>query len=506
MTDRLFLHESEARVQRPPFLGGGEWHIAPLRPLTVLFGKNGSGKSIFLRLWRDLAPENFHYVVPERTGDFGFDIGLLPGQLDARQRRDQSQHNFAPEYRQRTFARVQAYYSARGARRARELLGPPPDELEALLAILFPDFRIELKETLPPYRIVRSDDETDIGGAQNLSSGEAQFLALGVDIVTMGALWELRGVEKRVLLVDEPDAHIHPDLQVRFADFLLQVGARFGLQLVVATHSTTLLAALGQFAKDKAGVVYMRRGTASFRAEPFSDVLKEVSAILGGHALMGPLFSVPLLLVEGDDDYRVWSQVPRHHLTSFAVIPCEGDQIKRYQRSLERVLASLRESNARAIGFALLDGDKPLPESGHPPQEHIRFIRLACRETENLYLTDEVLALLGMSWPEAQTRIAAAADNFGEKRDALASAATADRRYGDLKPVISEIAKILDPKQLHWTSRVGVALGRALPSGSLADFLGPDVVTALWQESAAVSCSGSVGAGGAPRATASATG
>ena len=35
---------------------------------------------------------------------------------------------------------------------------------------------------------------------------------------------------------------------------------------------------------------------------------------------MGPLFGVPLLLVEGDDDYRIWNEIPRHHITSFAVI------------------------------------------------------------------------------------------------------------------------------------------------------------------------------------------
>jgi len=476
----LILHENRAEIARQGFLGGGIWTLTGLRPLTVLFGKNGSGKSLLLRSWRNKNPEEFHYVVPERTGDFGFNINYMQAELDANQRRDQSQRNYTPEYRQRTFARVQAYYNARGARRTGQLIGPAPDELEALISILFPDFRVELNEGFPPYRIVRSEAEANVGSAEELSSGEAQFLSLGVDIVTMGALWELRNTQKRIILVDEPDAHIHPDLQVRFADFLQQVARRFRMQVAVATHSTTLLSALGQFAKDDAGVIYMRRGTDTFEAQPFTDVLKEVSAILGGHALMGPLFDVPLLLVEGDDDYRVWSQVPRHHHTAFAVIPCDGDQIQKYQRSLERVFASLRERVAKPAGYALLDGDKPVPQLGNPPQDHIRFVGLACHEVENLYLTDEVLALLDTRWEPAIDAIVQGAARFVNKRALLEAAPTWDRKRADLKQVIIEISIILDRKQVHWTTRVGAALGRGKPTGSLAEFLGEPVVSSMW--------------------------
>ncbi len=62
--------------------------------------------------------------------------------------------------------------------------------------------------------------------------------------------------------------------------------------------------------------IYLDRTKSDFSAQPFTSVTKELSACLGGHALMGPLFGVPILLVEGDDDYRIWSQVPRHHIIS----------------------------------------------------------------------------------------------------------------------------------------------------------------------------------------------
>jgi len=52
------------------FMGNGHWKLKNLSPITVLFGKNGSGKSVLLRQIRDKAPEENHYCVPERGGKY----------------------------------------------------------------------------------------------------------------------------------------------------------------------------------------------------------------------------------------------------------------------------------------------------------------------------------------------------------------------------------------------------------------------------------------------------
>jgi len=186
-------------------------------------------------------------------------------------------------------------------------------------------------------------------------------------------------------------------------------------------------------------------------------------------------------LVEGDDDYRIWSQVPRHHVTSFSVIPSHGQEIFDYQASLEKVFAALREDAMAPAGYALIDGDKALPQpSPTKPQTHVKFLRLNCREAENLYLTDEVLQTLGTDWPAATAAITQRANEFGAKAQALSNAANWNRQNDDLKPVINEIGGIIDPKHVHWTQRVGVAVGRAKPTGQLATFLGGPVLASLW--------------------------
>jgi len=361
--------------------------------------------------------------------------------MDAEGRKNNSARNYSGNYRETIIARIQTYFQTRGATREGVLPGRLED-LEQLLTVLFPDFVLALMTGNPPFSLTRASTGEGINNVDALSSGEAQLLTIGLDIVTISAIWSLQENDRRLLLIDEPDAHIHPDLQVRFADFVVQVADKYDLQVVVATHSTTLLSALGQFAGARCGVVYLDRAKNEFASQNITKELKEIAACLGGHALMGPLFGFPILLVEGDDDYRIWSQVPRHHVTNFAVLPSNGDEIYEFQKSLERVFQSLREPGQRSAGYALIDGDKSLPEdSPTSPQKHVKFIRLCCHEAENLYLTDEVLRLMGTNWDAAIGAIVASSSNHGSKAEKLAQAGSWDRQQ-----------YVVDPES--WTGRI----------------------------------------------------
>jgi len=475
------VHAPEIMIERMASLGGGHWTLRNLTAVTVLFGKNGSGKSVLLRKWRDVDPSSVHYVVPERTGEMDFQPGYLQEESDGARRRNSAVRNFVTDYRRRIVGRIQSYFLTRGNTRGETRPPGDPAEIERLMASLLPDFELSLLADFPPYTLTRVDGAERVTGIDQLSSGEAQLVTLGLDILTIASLWEIQGTAQRILLIDEPDAHLHPDLLARLADFVLQVATRFGLQVVIATHSTGFLSALGQFGGRDTSVIYLDRRSTELRARPFDAIAKETAACLGGHALLGPLLGAPLLLVEGDDDYRIWSQVPRHHVTTFAVIPTNGDEIKKYQRTLEVILGSLRDAQARPLGYALLDGDKAVPESsGSNPQQFVAFVGMKCREAENLYLTAEVLQSLGTGWLEAARRVEQESGRFGSKASVLAEASRWDRRHGDLKAVMNEVATILDPKGLLWTQRVGTALGRQRPVGELAEFLGEGVVSALW--------------------------
>jgi len=472
----------EVAIQRPADIGGGEWSLSQLTNLVAIFGKNGSGKSRLLRAWRDSDTQNAHYIVPERTGELDYQPQFLGQQVNPDVRRGESQRNFNSNYRRHIVLRIQAYLAARGGYEEDQAAPSPPTELSAAIGSLLPDFEVSIvPKAIPPYRLTRAGTGDAIDQIDQLSSGEAQILLLGLDILTVAAIWEIEGTQTRLMLIDEPDAHVHPDLLVRFADFLNAAAEKYKFQSVIATHSTSLLAALGQFGGDEASVIYLDRVSQDFKAHPFNDILKELASCLGGHALMGPLFGVPLLLVEGDDDYRIWSQVPRHHMVSFSVLPSGGQKILKHQRALERVLGALREPNAAKAGFALVDGDKGKPaENPETPQQHIAFIQLNCHESENLFLTNEVLQILGLDWQAAQVRIAAQAHEYGEREAALLSVVGCDRRTHNLKGIIEPLSLILDEKRVHWTVRVATVIGKKRPDGQIGDFLGDEVVHAIW--------------------------
>jgi predicted ATPase len=481
------IHRAEHTIQRPDYVGGGNWTVKGMTDITIFMGKNGSGKSILLRSWRDQSPDDVHYIVPERTGDIQFQPNYMEQEFDGVRRRSLSTGNFVEEYRRRIAARVQTYFMKRGNFRGDGAVPARPSELEELIDLLVPDFRLTLQAGQPPYVLTRRTTDEIITQIQQLSSGEAQLVTLSLDILTIAAIWEIEGRATRIMLVDEPDSHIHPDLQVRFAEFLVKVADRFKVQFLVASHSTSLMSALGMFGGDRTSVIYIDRAHSQYTAKRFDEATKQVAACLGGHVLMGPLFGAPLLLVEGDDDYRIWGQVPRHHQINLAVIPCGGDEIKKYRDTLETILSSLCEQPPMPVGYALLDGDKALPQSNeHHPQHFIRFLKLQCHEAENLYLTDNVLQALDHTWGSAKEALKAQAANHGNKSEALSNCDAWDRRWQDLKTLINEISLILDPKHVHWTVRVGTAIGTSRPVGDLAKYLGDDVLNALWSAPANV--------------------
>lgn len=473
------IHESQLSVPRPGFLGGGQWQLTRLNSVNVVLGRNGCGKSQLLRTIRSQDVESRHYVVPERTGEISFEAGFMLEGLNASSRQNRSQSNFSASYRQEVVTRIQAYYTKRGTKKANDI-NHDPEQLLKSLNLILPDFTTGVKSENPFYDLRRVKDGGSVSSVNNLSSGESQLLSLGLDILTITGIWELDGQAKRFILLDEPDAHIHPDLQIKFADFICYISREFKVQFVIATHSTTLLSALGHFGKDEVSLFYLEPDKVVLAGELVNQVNRELAAVLGGHLVMGPLFAAPVLLVEGDDDYRVWVQVVRSGKVNVCVLPCNGDEIRRYQKTLEKMFGALSEQ-ASIRGIALLDGDKPLPQpTADNPQTYVRFVGLSCHETENLYLTDEVLTELGHTWETAKEKIKTEAANWGNKKDRLLSIDAVDRKTSDIKQIIGELSEILDPKKLLWSVRLGKYLGQGRPLGMLADFLGTGVLNGVW--------------------------
>ncbi len=476
------VHYHTLNISRPPHLGSGSWILENLKDITVLFGKNGAGKSKLLRTLRDGDKAAFHYSSPERSGEISFNIGHTQSEFTGDSRAGKHTSNLAPSYREEVIARIQAYLAKKGGIRRSTPHVPnlvELEELEDMLHVLLPEFQVTIEASgNNPFKLVRSVSGQVVNTVNDLSSGESEVVTLALDLLLICAIWQIEGRSNCLLLVDEPDTHLHPDLQQHLAKFLVELTEKFKVQMLVSTHSTTLLSALGYHGEDKTGVIYLNNAAEVQKTIEFNEALQILSTCLGGHALMGPLFGAPLLLVEGDDDYQIWSQAPRHGVVKLAAIPCRGDNISEYQKMLETIFLSLLPGASAPSGFVLKDGDKPKDSIEH---SHMKSLNLACLESENLYLADEVLGHMNTNWEEAKMKIKSEAHNYGSKEEFLLTVDGWDRKTTDIKAVILELSQIIDDKHVRWTQRVGKALGEKKPEGQLAEFLGGGVVNAFWQ-------------------------
>jgi ABC-type cobalamin/Fe3+-siderophores transport system ATPase subunit len=90
----MSIYKTRIEVARPDHLAGGSWVIDELNQVTVLFGRNGIGKSILLRALRAQNPQSYHYASPERAGEISHDMNIAQEGLGAR-RGNRRGNNFA---------------------------------------------------------------------------------------------------------------------------------------------------------------------------------------------------------------------------------------------------------------------------------------------------------------------------------------------------------------------------------------------------------------------------
>ena len=471
----MAIYKESLEIDKPSHFQVNKWILKNLSDISVIFGRNGIGKSILLRGILNQDNENRFYTSPERAGNVSFDPGIMQTELNSSQRASRRQKNQAPTYRQEVISRLQAFLAKRGAVR-KDTIPLSPNELEDAIHNLIPQFKFKITGENPPFNLIWQENGSDIK-LDALSSGETEIFTVALDILTISAIWELEEREERILLLDEPDLHLHPELQQNLSKFLVWITDKFSMQIIIATHSTTLLSSLGFYGEDKTSIIYLDDYKEEQKAKKFDKVLQELSICLGGHALMGPLFSYPLLLVEGDDDFIVWSHACRHGKLKFSVIPCNGDEIKKYTNTLEKIFSSTIENPEKPLIFQLRDGDKSVSKNN----DFVRSLTLNCHEIENLYLTDEILSTVGeLTWEEVKEKIKENASNYGDKKDRLENLLDEDKKSADLKGLMGELVSIIDDKLVDWKIRIANYLGKNIPQGEIKDFLGEDVISTLY--------------------------
>ena len=108
-----------------------------------------------------------------------------------------------------------------------------------------------LDETIPGRVLVENGEYGYIQGDakeaiyfENLSMGMKSFLILKM-MIEKGVM-----IEEDVLILDEPEIHLHPYWQLKYAEIIVLLQKTFNLSIVLTTHSPYFLRAIHVFSKN----------------------------------------------------------------------------------------------------------------------------------------------------------------------------------------------------------------------------------------------------------------
>lgn len=133
------------------------------------------------------------------------------------------------------------------------------------------------------------------------SLGYNNLLYMATIIAEMEAKNDMSTTSLKVLLIEEPEAHLHPQLQTRLLQYLQGTAKENNIQVIITTHSPTIAAAVGldpvivmslsPFSRERKAIALTNCGLdrkTKFFLERWLDITKSVL-----------LFSKGVILVEG---------------------------------------------------------------------------------------------------------------------------------------------------------------------------------------------------------------
>lgn len=466
-------------------LAVGGYNLKNLDRENIVLGKNGCGKSRLLkRMEQELIKRPdigaLRYISPERAGTLQYESGVDqniandPAWIASTRRQNQAQL-----FRQQSAAQFRRLelLVLREIERDPKIRNDPARTFDTVVARVNELLDRVYIERGDPSFIIKDRRTAQTVAAGEISSGESELISLGIESLVFAR--ECVAGRLNLLLLDEPDVHLHPDLQARFGRFLNKMTLESDITLLIATHSTAFLGASGNSRSLR--LAFMKSGDTDLQFTAVDDAHRRILPVFGAHPLSNVFNEAPVLLVEGEDDERLWQQAIRSADGKLSLYPVAVDSVVNlapFEKEVAKILDAVYDN---AVGYSLRDRDEAPTEIDNVGS--IRRFRLNCRAAENLLLTDDVLARLKTTWEEIQALVTAwvgANDSHPHFEAMQAFAKEFDRRNADLKKIRNDLIGLVDSNK-PWEVIVGQAIAavattkpKAVPN-SLRDFLGEPV-------------------------------
>jgi|GEM_PF-2000492 len=243
-------------------------------------------------------------------------------------------------------------------------------------------------------------------GSRNSSSGEKNIILLAMQIALFfngysrefdPNIPDIDGLGS-VLLLDEPDLHLHPEAQSHIAAWIRkQLQIYPDKRVIVATHSVDFLNALYGDGSMKVGAVFVDRIAPKHSIVEVTEPLLELLPLFASHRLNKQGQKKPILLVEGPDDLSLWGRLSHHLKLELHILSAKGKcNFPAYIYWANHLKQTLFND---AEVFLIKDHDNPKKNQTSETAiiesnvfSNVFIMVLNCYAIENMVFSDEVVA------------------------------------------------------------------------------------------------------------------
>jgi energy-coupling factor transporter ATP-binding protein EcfA2 len=192
-----------------------------------------------------------------------------------------------------------------------------------------------------------------------------------------------------VLLLDEPDAHLHVILQRQVYDLLRSVARRHGCQLLISTHSEIILEDTGP---EQILSFYGRPHRLAIQTD--RDQVREALKRLSSLDILAAENGQNILYVEDETDFKILTEFARvldHPFSKFASAPFVSPIHGHDAKEAKAHFFGLRAIHPGIKGILLLDGDNRSLPDREIGADNLELLRWRRYEIENYLLHPEAL-------------------------------------------------------------------------------------------------------------------
>ncbi|CAM2746702.1 TPA: AAA family ATPase [Legionella pneumophila] len=454
------------------------YQLKNIGKINIVLGKNGCGKSTLLKQLSRNIDTNLYgkikYITPERGGNLVYEPNIDHNiSTNVSWLNDTRYVNRLENFRQQSVAQFRnlELLFHREVEVSKELRS----DFNYTFDLYFNKLNklldnIEVKRSGSIFKIYKKGTDQELN-PNEISSGESELISLGIECLVFEK--ECNKEKQNILFLDEPDVHLHPDLQARLCNFIRELVSNKNAIIFLATHSTAILGALEDF--EGTHIEFMIAGQKELNFKKISDEYRKILPIFGAHPLSNLFNQSPILLVEGEDDERIWQQAIRTSNKKLKLYPCSTDGISNmpaYEQDVEQIIMAVYDD---ASAFSLRDKDENT--SNIEDLKKIKRFILNCRAAENLLLTDQVLETLDLTWDELVRRIETWLSNKQSHPHYQVMLNFKDSGYDrqnfNLKEIRNDLMYLIE-KPVSWEVAIGKTIGKLVAKDELKKNTAPN--------------------------------